>query len=108
MKVRVLWVAWGAVTVMAVVVLVAAFWANRANDPPPAPAQVHHDPRALPVVAVPDAAAVPARMHSFPPIVPPTSGGPVATYRLVVPPRHTPLPRIGVAGGPVTPVASGP
>ena len=82
MKVRLLWVAWGAAVVMAVVVLVAAFWANRANDPAPVPAQVHRGPRVLPVIAVPHGAAL-------------------------VPRRHTPFPAIDVAGG-VTPVASGP
>ncbi len=81
MKVRLLWVAWGAALVMAVVVLVAAFWANRANDPAPVPAQVHHDPRA-PLIAVPYGAAL-------------------------VPRGRIPLPPIDVAGS-VTPVASGP
>jgi hypothetical protein len=80
MRVRLLWVAWGAAVVMAVVVLVAAFSANRAT---PAPAQVHHVPRALPIVAVTLGAAVAPR-------------------------RHIPLPPIGVAEGPGTPVASGP
>ena len=82
MKVRLLWVAWGAVTVMAVVVLVAAFAANEASDPAPAPAVVHHDQRVLPEVADPG-----------------------LTYRLPVAPRQRPLPLIAPVTGGTLPVA---
>ncbi len=81
MKVRLLWVAWGAVTVMAVVVLVAAFTVNEASDPAPAPAVVYHDQRVLPDVA-----------------------DPVRTYRPVVP-RQRPLPLIAPVAEGNVPVA---
>lgn len=85
MKVRLLWVAWGAVAVMAVVVLVGAFAANEASDPGPgpAPAVVHHDLPVLPEVADPG-----------------------LTYRPpVAPRRRRPLPRIAPVAGGTSPVA---